>query len=103
MKQLCVHILSPGLPRLFVVASDVKAGRPGRISYVRLGEVDTNVTSCHPNVKLPKRLSPYCTDSRLNMSSPSHSLYQIWSPHVFMLYMSDTARQHLPINLNYIL
>ncbi len=35
---------SPGLPRLFVTALDIKAGRPGRFWYVRLRQVDTNVT-----------------------------------------------------------
>ncbi len=37
----------PCLPRLalFVAASDVKAGRPGRFWYVRLRQADTNVTS----------------------------------------------------------
>ncbi len=39
-------VSSPGLPRLFVTASDVKAGRPGRFLYIRLRQVDTNVTSC---------------------------------------------------------
>ncbi len=32
---------------LFVAASDVKAGRPGRFWYVRLHQVDTNVTSAN--------------------------------------------------------
>ncbi len=53
---------SPGLPRL---SSRPQTGRPGRFWYIRLRQVDTNVASCQLNVKLPKRLSPYSTDSRL--------------------------------------
>ncbi len=53
---------SPGLPRLFVAASDVKAVRPGRFWYIRLHWVYTNVTSCQPSIMLPStRLSRYCT------------------------------------------
>ncbi len=32
---------------LFVAASDLKAGRPGRFWYIRLSKVDTNVTSAN--------------------------------------------------------
>ncbi len=43
---------SPGLPRLFVAALGVKAGRPGRFWYVRLRQVDTNVTSANEKTAL---------------------------------------------------
>ncbi len=47
---LYITASSPCLPRLFVAALDVKAGRPGRFWDVRLRQVDTNVASCQPNI-----------------------------------------------------